>query len=71
MPAIEFTTELSDSRMLSIPQKVAAQLPKTGRARVLVLTDEVTGDTAKIPMCMTGANRRDSSHGTKFRRRPI
>ena len=38
MHAIEFTTELSDSRMLPIPQEVADQLPKTGRARIIVLT---------------------------------
>ena len=44
MRAIEFTTELSDSRMLSIPQEIAAQLPKTGRARIIVLTDEPTGN---------------------------
>jgi hypothetical protein len=44
MHAIEFTTELSDSRMLPIPQEVAAQLPKTGKARIIVLTDEPTGD---------------------------
>ena len=44
MHAIEFTTELSDSQTLAIPQDVAAQLPKTGRARIIVLTDELTGD---------------------------
>ncbi len=44
MHAIEFTTELSDSRMLPIPQEIADQLPKRGRVRILVLTDEMTGD---------------------------
>jgi hypothetical protein len=44
MHAIEFTTELSESRSLSIPQDVAAQLPKTGLARIIVLTDELTSD---------------------------
>lgn len=44
MHAIEFTTELTDARVLSIPQEAAAMLPKSGRARVIVLTDEVTGD---------------------------
>ena len=39
MHAIEFTTGLSDSRVLPIPLEVAAQLPKTGRARVIVITD--------------------------------
>ncbi len=41
---LEFTTELSDSRMLPIPQEIADQLPKTGRARIIVLTDQPTGD---------------------------
>lgn len=44
MHAIEFTTELSGSGTLPIPQEVAAQLPKTGKARVIVLTDELSGD---------------------------
>jgi hypothetical protein len=44
MHAVEFTTKLSDSRMLCIPQEVADRLPKTGRARIIVLTDEPTGD---------------------------
>ncbi len=30
--------------MLPIPQEVADQLPKSGRARIIVLTDELTGD---------------------------
>jgi hypothetical protein len=41
--AIEFTTELSGFRMLPIPQEIAEQLPKTGRARIIVLTDEESG----------------------------
>jgi hypothetical protein len=42
--AIEFTTELTDSGSLSIPQDVAKQLPKTGRARVIILADALSGD---------------------------
>ncbi len=45
MHAIEFTAELSDSRTLLVPQEVADQLPKTGRARIIVLTEELNGDT--------------------------
>ena len=41
MHAIEFTTELSDLRILIIPKGLAEQLPKTGNARVIVLTDEM------------------------------
>lgn len=40
MNAIEFTTELTDSSVLNIPINIASQLPKTGRVRVIVLTDD-------------------------------
>ena len=42
MNAVEFTTELSGAAMLSIPREIAAQLPKSGKARIIVLTDEDT-----------------------------
>ena len=44
MNAVEFTTELSGAAVLSIPIEVAAQLPKTGMARIIVLTDEHSDD---------------------------
>ncbi len=45
MNAVEFVTDLSASPTLTIPATVAAHLPKSGRARVLLLTDEdPTGD---------------------------
>jgi hypothetical protein len=37
MNAVEFTTELSGAAVLQIPSAAAAQLPKAGRARVIVL----------------------------------
>jgi len=40
MNAVEFTTELSGATVLQIPSEAAAQLPKTGKARVIVLTVE-------------------------------
>lgn len=40
MKAVEFTTELSNALVLEIPKSAAMQLPKTGRARVIILTDE-------------------------------
>jgi len=40
MKAVEFTTELSGSPLLQIPSEAAAQLPKSGKARVIVLTDD-------------------------------
>jgi hypothetical protein len=44
MNAVEFTTELTDSGLLRIPPDVAAQLPKVGRVRIIVLTDNPAGD---------------------------
>jgi hypothetical protein len=44
MHAVEFTTELSDLRLLPIPPEVADQLPKKGRVRIIVLTDEPSRD---------------------------
>jgi hypothetical protein len=39
MNAVEFTTELSSAATLSMPARIAEQLPKSGKARVIVLTD--------------------------------
>ena len=44
MQAIEFITQLSSSNMLSIPEDAAARLPRTGKARVIVLTGEDADD---------------------------
>jgi hypothetical protein len=40
MNAAEFTTELSGAGVLPIPREIAARLPKSGLARVIVLTDD-------------------------------
>jgi hypothetical protein len=40
MHAIEFITELQAEPVLIVPPEIAAQLPKTERARVIVLTTE-------------------------------
>jgi hypothetical protein len=44
MNAVEFTTELSGAAVLAIPEEVAAQLPKSGRARIIVLLDGHSAD---------------------------
>jgi hypothetical protein len=44
MRAVEFTTELGPDAVLTIPQEAAAQLPKAGKARVIVLTADNAGD---------------------------
>ena len=42
--AVEFTTELSGGAVLPIPREIAAQLPKSGKARVIVLTGQDTDE---------------------------
>jgi hypothetical protein len=42
--AVEFTVELSDKPLVAIPQEVAAQLPVSGVARVIILTEINEGD---------------------------
>lgn len=44
MKAVEFTTELNGKAVLVIPQDAVARLPKTGKARVIVLTGEQSED---------------------------
>jgi hypothetical protein len=45
MRAIEFTTELRGEKVLQIPGEVAEQLPKSGLARIIVLTQEDAEDS--------------------------
>lgn len=40
MRAIEFTAELGDQPTLQIPKDIAAKLPKSGSARVIILTTD-------------------------------
>jgi hypothetical protein len=45
MNAVEFTTELTNSGLLQIPAEAAARLPRAGKARVIILTDDEGEDT--------------------------
>ena len=45
MSAIEFTTELTEKGVLRIPHDIADQLPKSGKARVIVITNGAEDDT--------------------------
>jgi hypothetical protein len=45
MKAVEFIIELSGSEVLRIPSETAAQLPKAGKARVIVLTGDEDDET--------------------------
>ncbi len=40
MKAVEFTAVLGPEPVLTIPSEIAAQLPKQGNARVIILTSE-------------------------------
>ena len=40
MRAVEFTTELGNKPVVTIPKEVADKLPKSGRARIIVLTPD-------------------------------
>jgi hypothetical protein len=44
MKHIEFDIELQDKPFLPVPQEVAAQLPKSGHAKVILLLIEDTED---------------------------
>lgn len=44
MQAVEFITELHGDASFSIPKNIAAQLPKSGVARVIVLTNSDDDD---------------------------
>jgi hypothetical protein len=39
MHAVEFTTELQPGAVMTIPEEAAAQLPRSGKARVIILTE--------------------------------
>jgi hypothetical protein len=45
MQALEFTAQLDGGNTVSIPEEVAAQLPKTGRARVIIVTADDPDET--------------------------
>ena len=56
MHAVEFTTELSADPVLPVPKEAAAQLPKSGKARVIVLTGDENAPEDEI---FTSAERRN------------
>jgi hypothetical protein len=44
MRAVEFTIELKGEPVVQIPENVAAELPKAGLARVIILAGEPADD---------------------------
>ena len=61
MNAVEFITQLNGATVLQIPSEAAAQLPKSGKARVIVLTDEDASDTEWRSAAYEQFLREDSS----------
>ena len=53
MQAVEFTAGLGEQRVVTIPQDVAARLPKAGNTRVIILT----GDDSEEDDWQNGAYR--------------
>lgn len=47
MNAVEFITDLKGEDVLRLPAAAAAQLPKAGKARVIVLTDDSAGEDSE------------------------
>ena len=45
MHAIEFMADLTKNPVLAIPAEFASQLPKSGKARVIILTHEDSDDS--------------------------
>lgn len=60
MNAVEFTIELSANPVLPVPKEAAAQLPKSGMARVIVLTGDEEPPEDEI---FTSAERRTQLAG--------
>jgi hypothetical protein len=64
MRQIEFDTELQDKPFLTVPEEVAAQLPKFGHAKVILLVAEDAEDeewrAAAYEQFMRGNSSEDS-----------
>jgi hypothetical protein len=55
MKPVEFTAELTPEPLLPIPQEIEAQLPKSGRARVIVLPMPPSADDSEDAGWRAGA----------------
>ena len=60
MRAVEFMTELAKKPVVAIPQEVADKLPKSGRARIIVLTGMITKTLCGEQVLMNSLCREDS-----------
>ena len=55
MNPLEFTAELTPEPVLPIPQEIAAQLPKSGLARVILLPMPPSADNGEDAQWRAGA----------------
>jgi hypothetical protein len=63
---IEFDTELQDKPFLSVPQEVAAQLPKSGHAKVILLVAEDEEDEEWQALAYEQLMRENSSEDSVY-----
>ena len=67
MKPIEFDTELRGDEFLDVPHDIAAQLPKSGHAKVIVyVNDENPGDTQWRQSAYEQFMREDSPEGSVY-----
>lgn len=66
MKAIEFTVQLTGERMLAIPEAIATELPTSGVARVIVLTNGPANDAAWRRGAYEQFMRDDSPHDAVY-----
>jgi hypothetical protein len=66
MRQIEFDTELQDKPFLAVPQEVAAQLPKSGHAKVIILVAADAEDGEWQAAAYEQLMREDSSEDSVY-----
>lgn len=65
MNAVEFTTDLSGADSLRMPAEILAQLPTSGRARVIVLTEDES-ETSIVRECVRRSAELDSGEAMEI-----
>jgi hypothetical protein len=66
MQAVEFTTELGSAAVIAIPPDVVAQLPKAGKARVIILIGDDAEDVEWREASCAQFLRDDSSEDSVY-----
>ena len=66
MKQIEFYTELQDKPFLAVPQEVAAKLPKSGHAKVILLLPEDAEDEEWLAVAYEQFMREDKPEDSVY-----